>query len=397
MRIAITTNLFPPIQTGTAHYAQELAQNLARAGHDVTVITCSLINEYSQEIVDGYKVFRLPSYKLPVSKLLLGFEQFYLGYIPGNKRRVKEILVQERIEIVHHCSHLLDLVYLVPGACKQLGIPAVCSIHTLIHYPGNKFIERLMVLVDKTFIKWLAVLRYQGMVALDVLSADYIRDRYHHPNIRNVTLCIGPDVLEFPPANALDQTGTFKILSVGHVTSMRHRVDLIRAVHRLVQDGFDVKLTIVGKVLDPTPVKLVEELDLSEIVCFKGEMSRSVILELAREYHVEAHWITIPGLGTAIIESMALGLPTMTYGYSGMYGDVPLADMENIVFIPSGDVEQIAKKLAMLANTPALRISIGSKARELVSEFLTWPKAVADLGNFYSEIIVSHKTGQSIG
>ena len=162
MRIAITTNLFPPIQTGTAHYAQELAQNLARAGHDVTVITCSLINEHSQEIVDGYKVFRLPSYKLPVSKLLLGFEQFYLGYIPGNKRRVKEILVQERIEVVHQCGHLLDLDFLTPRVCKRLDIPTVCSLHTIIHFPRNQAINWLMEFADRTFMNFFSE-RYRGL------------------------------------------------------------------------------------------------------------------------------------------------------------------------------------------------------------------------------------------
>ena len=42
MRIALVTNLYPPIQTGTAHWTRELAYHLARAGHAVVVITCAV-------------------------------------------------------------------------------------------------------------------------------------------------------------------------------------------------------------------------------------------------------------------------------------------------------------------------------------------------------------------
>jgi len=387
MNIALVTNLFPPIQTGTAHWVKELAYHLTRVGHHVVVVTCRLAHEVHSEIVDGYKVFRLPSYRLPVTKLALGFEQFYLGYLPGNRQRLEEILVQERVEIVHQCGHLLDLDFLVPQVCKRLDIPAVCSIHTIIHFPRNRIVDGLMKLVDRTLVKWLSISRYQCLISLDVEIAKYIRDRYRHHNIRFVYPCIDPEVFELPTANVLEKEFPFKILSIGHVTTMRHRLDLIRAVDRLVKDGLAVELLIVGKVLDPTPVKLVEQLGLQEVVRFAGELPRQKVLELARNYHIEAHWITTPGLGTAILEAMTLGLPAMTYAYPGIYGEVPLADMENIVFATPGDIPEIASRLTSLANSPSLRAAIGKEGRKLIQDYLTWPKAIRDIESIYAEAI----------
>ena len=55
------------------------------------------------------------------------------------------------------------------------------------------------------------------------------------------------------------------------------------------------------------------------------------IFELARSCDMEAHWISVPGLGTASLEAMALGLPTMAWTRPGLYEDVPLTDGENML------------------------------------------------------------------
>jgi glycosyltransferase involved in cell wall biosynthesis len=391
MRIALTTNLFSPIQTGTAHYTRELAQNLVQAGHHVIVITCNLDATFHEEILDGYRVFKLPSFHLPVSKITFGFEQFYLGYIPGNSRRIEEILNQEQIELVHQCGHLLDLNYLIPRVCKRLKISAVCSIHTIIHYPGNKLIDKLMKLIDKTFVNWFSISHYKTLIALDAEVARYADERYQHSDVRIVPLCLDSTILEYPSANLVDEAPIFKILSVGHVTSMRHRLDLIRSVGYLREEGIAAELTIVGKILELAPVKLAQEMGLDEVVHFVGEMPRAQIMEYAREFHVEAHWITIPALGTAILEAMALGLPAVTFGYPGIQGDAPLEDGENIIFIKPGDIEYIAGRLAPLALSPSLRVSIGEKGQALVRDYLTWANVINHFEIIYSELIASQK------
>jgi len=389
MQIALVTNLFPPIQTGTSHWVKELAHHLSLSGHHVIVITCSLNRNFSVENIDGCQVYRLPAYHLPVSKLALGFEQFYLGNLPGNGKLVEEILVQEQVNIVHQCGHLLDLDFLVPRVCNRLGIPSVCSIHTIVHFPRNQIIDWFMKLVDGTLVKSFSIRRYDRLIALDAEIEKYAHHRYHHPKIEIVYPCIDPDILDLPRAMVDAPETPFKILSIGHVTTMRHRLDLIKVIDQLNNQGFSIELTIVGKILDNAPVKLTKQLGLENVIHFVGELPRNEVLEIARDFHMEAHWITTPGLGTAILEAMALGLPVMTYAYPGIYGDVPLKDLENIIFATPGDITQISDQIVRLVDTPALRSSIGNRGRKLLQDYLTWPKVVKDLEAIYLNTIMN--------
>src|SRR4051812_44439789 len=98
MKIALVTNLFPPIQTGSSYWVQQAAESLARLGDEVIVITCSLSGVEEVEIRGDYMVYRLPSVRhLPRHRLFMGFNQFYLLYSPSNLERVVSILRDHQI------------------------------------------------------------------------------------------------------------------------------------------------------------------------------------------------------------------------------------------------------------------------------------------------------------
>src|SRR5437016_4636091 len=107
MRVALVTNLYPPIQTGTAHWTRELAHHLSRAGHSVTVVTCApRATAHDHPAQDGpVTVYRLPSRRLPASQLLLGFDEFYIANTAANRQRMRKIMERHEIELTHQCGH----------------------------------------------------------------------------------------------------------------------------------------------------------------------------------------------------------------------------------------------------------------------------------------------------
>ena len=391
MRVALVTNLYPPIQTGTAHWTRELAHHLCRAGHSVIVIACATGATSLESVAhDGpVTVYRLPARRLRASQLLLGFDEFYLANTAANRRRMREIMEEQRIELAHQCGHLLDLTYATPIVAKQLGIPCVCSIHTVIHSPTSRVVDLLMKAVDRTFVRHFGPARYDTLVGLDAELRSYIERTYRHRRVRTVLVSIDDDVLQRPAIQIGDES-PFRILSVGHVTAMRPRVDLIEAVNRLREGGAVVELVIVGKLCDSQAHRLVRERGLEGVVRLTGELPRAEVFELARTCHMEAHWISVPGLGTATLEAMALGLPVLAWAVPGLYEHVPLLDGVNMLFAEPGNIGQIASQIQRMISEPALRRSIGTAARKLVQEHLSWNTAIERIQTIYREALALH-------
>ena len=148
-----------------------------------------------------------------------------------------------------------------------------------------------------------------------------------------------------------------------------------------------MQLVIVGKVCDGRAQAYVQANGLESVVSFAGELPRSQVFELARTCHMEAHWITVPGLGTATLEAMALGLPTMAWVSPGLYGSVPLEDGVNLLFVKPGDVDQIAAQIERLIESPHLAKAIGQAGRDLVRRYLSWDTAIRDLNHVYMEAV----------
>ena len=66
MNIAIVTNFFPPIQTGSCFWAMNLARAHRKAGDDVVVVTIGTGEQVLTETIDDVTVYRLPAvWKLP--------------------------------------------------------------------------------------------------------------------------------------------------------------------------------------------------------------------------------------------------------------------------------------------------------------------------------------------
>jgi glycosyltransferase involved in cell wall biosynthesis len=388
MRIGLVTNLYPPIQTGTAHWTRELAQHLSARGHSVVVITCRTDGAASPSVAreHGATVHRLPARRLQTTRLLLGFDEFYIANSAGNRALMQDIVASERLELLHQCGHLLDLTYATPRVAGAAGIPTVCSIHTIIHSPASLVLDACMRLIDRSLVRRFGPARYDTLIALDGQVRAYIERTYRHPRVRTVLVSIDDDVLSRAPASP-PAGGPFRILSVGHVTAMRSRVDLVRAVERLHQQGLRVELVIVGKICDQHAQALVRARHLENVVTFTGELPRERVFELAGQSHMEAHWITVPGLGTATLEAMALGLPVMAWTTPGLYDDVPLENGTNLLFAQPGNIEQIAGQIRKLVDDRPLRESIGGAARALVRQHLSWGSALQRLESAYSEAV----------
>lgn len=394
MKIAYVTNFFPPVQTGTAYYVLELAAEMAKRGHTVIVLTVSPRGEFVEEHVGEIHVYRLPSIRIPTSVLLMGFDEFYFTKNALIKGMVIDILRQNKIEVVHQCGHLLDLVFLTHSMAKKLGIPAVCSIHTLIHHPSSRLLNAVFSMLDRIIIGNFAVNKYDTVVGLDKPTYSYIRERYSAKDVALVPYGIDMgNLLERTDENDGDDMSeddkSFRITSIGHVTEMRSREDLILACGDLIREGLDIRLNIIGKVCHTKPVWLVTKLGLEKNIKFCGEVPRSLLHRFLERADLEAHWISNPGLGTAILEAMAFGVTCMAFGSEGLLGDdIPLKNGENIIFIDPHVPSSIKEGIRLLYFNPCLKQKMSENARNLILNYLTWERLADKYEQLYREALV---------
>jgi glycosyltransferase involved in cell wall biosynthesis len=388
MRIAFVTNLYPPIQTGSAYWTQQAVIALAARGHHVIVITCaSGEKEETVELVGDARVYRLPTtFHFPTLNFFLNFDQFYLMASPRNLRRAREILREEKIEIIHQAGHLLDSTLLSASAARALKIPAVCSIHTRIGHPTFALYDVLMRAADRAILGPMIMRRYDRLMALDQVLLRHYERLYSADGIECLPVCVEDAILELPPAEPANGPSA-RIVSVGHVTEMRDRRELLLALAELRARGVPVRLDIVGKVLTGLTSRLISELGLEDTVSLLGELPRERLFQLLRESSLEVHWIDIQGIGLAAMEAMALGLPVAAWASEGIYGDVPLKHLDNIVLIDPHDHPALVRTLDLLISDGDLRRRIGFNARELVRQHLTWRSVAARLEATYAAAI----------
>jgi glycosyltransferase involved in cell wall biosynthesis len=376
MRVALITNFFPPIQTGSSHWAKDWTHWFAKSVGEVIVITAGQSNrmEVSQE--DGIIVYRLPAVlRLPRIRFFMNFDQFFLMNSRANSDRLKTIIKDHKIDFLHQSNHLLDSVFMTRKASAALDLPSVLTVHSIIRHSGNPLYSFAMSAIDRSLIKR-AVSRYDAVVSLEKETQKYVDFTYGSVRSELIPLCgMSKDHLDrlliADPAK-LSEGGRLRIASVGHVTENRNRQELITAIPVLLQHGHNPMLEIVGNVLTNLPVNLVKSLRVSDHVKFMGPIPREQVFSHLCDVNIEAHLCLIPGIGIASQEAMAVGLPVLAPAYEGIYGDVPLRHGENIMFARPDDQESVNRALLQLAGSPELRSTIGANARSLIRKYLTW-------------------------
>jgi glycosyltransferase involved in cell wall biosynthesis len=391
MRVALVTNFYPPIQTGSSFWAKDWSVWFSRLGGELVVITGGEGRKVTVSEEDGIITYRLPAtYKLPRMNFFLNFDAFYLLTSYSNIQTIKSILLDHRIDVAHQSNHLLDSIFLTGKVCKALDIPSVITVHSIISHGSNRLYNFLMQGVDRTLITR-TMKRFGAVVSLEKEVQRYVDQTYAPMLSRLIPLCcVNRDLLEsIPRANpgSLSSDGRLRIASVGHVTENRHRCELIRAIPTLLKNGHNPRLEIVGKILTDAPVKLTKALGVTEYVEFLGEMKREDIFRYLKGVNIEAHLLLTLGIGIASQEAMAVGLPVIAPGYEGLYGDVPLQDGVNILFAMPTDQSSVDRALLRLADSPAERRRIGENARELIGKYLTWETIIDQYKTLFEELL----------
>jgi glycosyltransferase involved in cell wall biosynthesis len=161
--------------------------------------------------------------------------------------------------------------------------------------------------------------------------------------------------------------GAFRVLTVGRLAPMKGFAVLLDAVGRLVGQGRDVRLSIVGDGPDaPALEARARALGIADRVVFRRALGAPEVAGELRQADAFCLPSFAEGVPVVLMEAMAAGLPVVATRVMG----VPelVRDGESGLLVAPGRDEPLAQALATLAADPQRRREMGHAGRRIVSE-----------------------------
>lgn len=176
---------------------------------------------------------------------------------------------------------------------------------------------------------------------------------------------------------------TIKLFAVGVLNRYRHYEDAIEAVYLLREQGYDARLVIVANNIwheDEYCQKLktlLKEKNLEQYIDIRfSGVSETELKNLYDTSHVFVYTNYVPpghnGATWALVvsEAMAAGMPVVLYKDVGAAD--PLTDGENAMLAETLNPEDIAKKLRILIDSPAVFEKIAKNGQDFVKKNISW-------------------------
>ncbi|GMQ94841.1 MAG: hypothetical protein BMS9Abin12_2351 [Acidimicrobiia bacterium] len=156
------------------------------------------------------------------------------------------------------------------------------------------------------------------------------------------------------------------VVTVGRQEYQKGHPYLIEAFAGVVASRPNARLLIVGREGHSTAAleRLITEFDLDSVVTLLGH--RSDVAEVLAASDLFAFPSLYEGLGGALIEALALGLPVVATDLPALREVVH--EGENAVLIPPGDSDALRSAIVTLLEDPGTMARFGGRSRELFEE-----------------------------
>jgi glycogen(starch) synthase len=377
MNILHLASEYPPQQVfGLGRFVRDLAEELARQGHRVTVITNSIGGHLADTMQGGVRVLRIdfpPPPKPPQSTgCIMVFNIYAL-------RRALDLGIQQLCEFDVVCSHDWLTAPAAQAISHCFGITHICTFHDTIIGKRLGRIEHECDQFSAQAEKWMAHSATHVIANSNATRQELIS--LYGANSDKVTVipcAVAPD--SFPTTDdpvrlsafreSIADENEFLILYVGRLDPEKGVNNLLKAFASAKLSGVRLCVAGVGLLFDQLR-SLAHELGITEKTTFLGYVENPALAHL---YHC-ADVLVCPSLyepfGMVCVEGMLQGLPVIASSTGGLQDLIQ--DGENGLLVPPNDVNALAEALRKIIANSACRKVMGANARNSVLKNRTWP------------------------
>ncbi|KAA3645527.1 MAG: glycosyltransferase [Chloroflexi bacterium] len=370
MRILIAGTTYYPAINGQAIFTANLAEGMARRGHQVFVAT-----QYDPKQPGNSTHNRVEIYRAPAISLERLYAEAYVSLFP--KAFLRELFEEIKPEVVHIQDHSpIGLACL--SLAEKNNIPAVFTSHFV---PKNytaqvKWLDRLGFISEPVLWlwAWLAYRRVKYATAQSDYAVRMLREHGVRGHICKVSC--GIDVEHFSVLDGFNKklwqqkydvdTGARLLLFLGRVDRDKNLGVLIEAIQKVKADGvvnesFQLLVAGKGNALEDMQ-QLAKNLELDNEVRFLGYVP---IEDLPELYHLADLFIMpseVELLSISTVQAMASCLPVL----AARRGALPelVTEGGNGDLFDGQDVNDVARAISEVLAKPEAWSQMGEESRE---------------------------------
>jgi glycosyltransferase involved in cell wall biosynthesis len=360
MRILIINSEYPPIGGGAGNASAQIANQLEKLGHIVTVVTSRFEKLPHKEQNDNVNIYRIPSLRRrqdrsnPLEQIIfiLSASFWTLSLIPHFKPNATLAFFGVPSGAI---AWLIKLVYQIPYVISLRGgdVPGFRPYDFHIYH---KLITPFLRAIWKN-------------ASAVIANSNGLRQLAHTFDSRFV-IAIIPNGVDLELYKTIDRDWSPpRLLSVGRIV---HQKGLDLAMHALggLKDlNWEWHIAGDGPQMGALQ-SLAQELGIDDRVVFLGWQSRPQIIESYKNSNVFLFPSRHEGMPNAILEAMASGLPVIATCIAG--NEELVIDGKTGYLVPSEDIETLQEALKKILNDSALCQQMGIASRRRAEESYSW-------------------------
>ncbi|MBL9002968.1 MAG: glycosyltransferase family 4 protein [Myxococcales bacterium] len=371
LRIALVSEPFYPDLGGMPEHVHNLAQQLAHAGHDVTVITTEYaratpLSPPAAALCARYDVVRLGR---ATSHIVSNGSQHHVAVGLRLRAQMGALFAQRDFDLIHLHGPIFPTLALLAIHCAPPRAVLLGTLHT--HFADS----RLLRLLRRPIQRYVDAL--DGVIAVSesaVRSLERVGLHCHATRIENG---IDPEYWQSGRPIAALRDHCFNVLVQARLEP-RNDVRTVLAALRHLPDPARVRLIVVGD--GPDRERLLREATGLN-VAFVGPQLQARA-DLAASSDAYFFTATIASHPMSLLEGMAAGLPVLAFDIEGAR-ELIRDEIEGFV-VGLGRADQVACRLAQLIADPIRRSALAQSARTRAQDF-AWPQIAQRVLAYYRE------------
>ena len=382
-RVAMLAACPFPAARGTPIRILRIAEELARRGHDVDVVTYHLGSDARDALFRTHRIPNVRTYQKespgPSYQKLLVLDPLLALKLLQNARR-------KRYDVIH-AHHVEGLLAALPAA-RIYQLPVVFDVHTLLESElpfyqlglSRAVLARLGRLFDSSLPR-----RADHVIAVSEEIRSTIVGRCGVDPCRVSLIPNGVEKELFPPARPSrpgDMTDVPTVVYAGNMASYQGVDMLLEAFAGAVCQCPSIRLRILTDGSFEPYGLLAQSLGIGGSIDVRQTSLEQLPLELSAA-HVAANPRTAcDGLPQKLLNYMAAGCPIVSFAGSARH----LVHEENALIVNDGDVGAFSAAILRMVGERDLARRLGRNAQTLVRSHMTWQHTANDIERVYERV-----------
>lgn len=363
MKILIASDLHWPTINGVATFSRNLAQGMAKLGHEVIVIAPSQTGRKSKEVDENHVVYRVAAVPFP-------FYQNYMIALNPNLE-IRKIIRDFQPDVIH-----IQMPLMIGQAAmkygNKYGIPVVTTSHAM---PENlmdnlklvgkvaKPINYMMKMFGLRFHSRADYITMPTKAAMKMFGSTVDKVKTPMEAVSN-----GIDLSQFsfgkPSKEVMAKynlpTDKPIVSYVGRLDAEKHLWVVVRAFNEVLKTN-DAHLLVVGSGTDSDNLRLMAyELGIADKITFTGRVSEEDKIELHKAGTLYCITSPVELQSIATLEAMASGQPIVAIDTGALWE--LCQDKRNGFLCHEDDYMQISEAIKKIISDPELRAKMSQES-----------------------------------